>query len=82
MRWIDSEQYLRPGLDELEQVLPGLLEPLLPLRDGGVVGVAHGDHLVGDSLGRGHALRAHGLRLARKHFETFPEELQKYFLIK
>lgn len=65
--------YLCPGLNQLQKVLPGLLEALLPLRDGGVVRVSHGDHLVGDALRRGHSLRAHGLGLAGELLEAFPE---------
>lgn len=64
--------YLCPCLDELQQVLPGLLEPLLPLRDGGVVGVSHRNHLVGDAFRRGDALGAHCLRLAGELLEALP----------
>lgn len=63
---------LCPSLNKLEQVLPGLLESLLPLRDGGVVGVSHGDHLVGDTFRGGHALGTNCLSLAGELLETLP----------
>ena len=54
---------LRARVDELQQVGPGLVQPVLPLGDGGGVGVAQVDHLVHHLVHLLHPLLAHAVRL-------------------
>lgn len=56
-------EHLVPRVDELEEVVPGVVQQVLPLGDGGGVGVADGDEAVGDLVDGGHPLRPDALGL-------------------
>ena len=59
-------QHLVARIDEFEEVGPGVVERVLPLRYGGGIGVAHGDERVCNLVDRTHALRPDALCVLRK----------------
>ena len=65
-----------PGVDEFEQVGPGLVEDVFPGGDGGGVAVAGGDELVRYFVHRRHALHASALRGPRELAESLAKHLK------
>lgn len=68
---------LRPGVDELQQVGPGLVQAILPLCDGGGVAVAAVDQLVRLPIDAVHALLADVPGVTGKLSETLLQHLEK-----
>ena len=67
---------LLPGLDQLEQPGPGLVDLVLPLGNRGRVWVACADELVAHGVRGRHPLGANVRRLARKLAELLDQQLQ------
>ncbi|TNN44820.1 hypothetical protein EYF80_044969 [Liparis tanakae] len=66
---------LRPGVDELQQVGPGLVQPVLPLRHRGRVAVAGVDQLVRQAVDGVHALLTDVPGVPSKLTETLLQHL-------
>ncbi len=68
-------KHLCAGVDEFEQVGPGLVDLVLPLGDGGGVAVARADELVANVVDASDALLSDRLSFARELFESVAQHL-------
>lgn len=68
---------LRPRVDELQQVCPGLVQAVLPLSDGGGVAVARVDQLVSLAVDSVHALLTDAASVTGEFSETLLQHLKE-----
>ncbi len=77
VKFVGGGEDLRSGVDELQQVGPGLVQAVLPLRDGGSVAVSGVDQFIRLPVDGVHALLADVPSVSGKFSETLLQHLKK-----
>lgn len=75
MQVVGGGQQLHAGVNELQQVCPHVIEPILPLGDGGRLAVARIDEPLNDRIHVVHSLLPDGPGLSGKVSELVTEHL-------
>lgn len=76
MELIGGSEDLRPCVDELQQVCPGLVQAVLPLSNGGGVAVACVDQLISLAVDSIHTFLTNAASVTGKFSETLLQHLK------